>query len=210
MRPEVIDLVSESSSDSSSVNGDNNVLNEQQAPCGVMTEKASQLRESLKNKGWIEVDAENVKDDIDRIYASEGEVWIYKSKGINPEKAAIKAEQVNNGQSTAPKARRLEFRIHESHYYDCHRARKKQIRPWRPDDDTVHRRNIVRPSKKAGCKARLTVRFYLETPGIAFVRKTKDHDTHTPGDPEEIGHLPTRKRVFECIPATATRHDPSY
>lgn len=93
MRPEVIDL-GESSSDSSSVNGDNNVLNEQQAPCGVMTEKASQLRESLKNKGWIEVDAENVKDDIDRIYASEGEVWIYKSKGINPEKAAIKGKVI--------------------------------------------------------------------------------------------------------------------
>lgn len=93
MRPEVIDLVSDSASESSSVNGDNNVLNEQQGP-GVVSEKASQLRESLKNKGWIEVDAQNVKDDIDRIYAPKGEVWIYKSKGINPEKAAIKGKVI--------------------------------------------------------------------------------------------------------------------
>lgn len=107
----------------------------------------------------------------------------------------------DNGQSTGPKAHRMEFRIHESHYYDCHRAHEKQVCLWKPDDDTIARRNIVRPSKKAGCKARLTVRFYLETPTIAFIKKTKDHDTHTPGDPEEIEHLPTTKRVTENVVA---------
>lgn len=107
----------------------------------------------------------------------------------------------DNGESTGPRTRRLEFRVDENHYYECHRAHDKRVRLWKPDDDTVDRHNIVRPSKKKNCKARLAVRFYLEIPDIAFVRRNKDHDTHTPGDPEEIQHLPTSKRVEECIPA---------
>lgn len=88
MHPEVIDLVTDSDSDSTSVNGDGNG-NETQVLV-VVPDKAVQLRESLKSKGWIEVNAKSVKEDIDRIYASEGEVWVYKSKGVDPEETAIK------------------------------------------------------------------------------------------------------------------------
>lgn len=90
MYPEVIYLVSDSGSDSSSVNGDQNGSNEQQVQVTVVHEKAAQLREKLKTNGWVEVNAKNVKDDIDRIYASEGEVWNYNGKGIDPAKSAIK------------------------------------------------------------------------------------------------------------------------
>lgn len=108
-------------------------------------------------------------------------------------------EHADDEQSTGQRTRRLEFYIYESHYYDCHRAHNKYIRPWKPEDETIDRRNILKPSKKINCKARLTVRFYQETPGIAFAKRTKDHDKHTPGDPEEIEHLPTTKQVRECI-----------
>lgn len=94
MDREFIDLVSDSDHEAASINGELNGDNEQhvETTATAVHENAARLRESLKKKDWVEVDAENVKDDIDRIYASEGEVWVYKGKGVDPEKNAIKGK----------------------------------------------------------------------------------------------------------------------
>ena len=105
----------------------------------------------------------------------------------------------NPGDQSTSNKRRLEFHILESHYYECHRAHSKRERLPKPGDDTVDRRAIVRPSKKINCKARLIVRLYTETPDIAYMKKVKDHNAHTPGDAEDIEHIMTTKNVREKI-----------
>lgn len=81
MYPEIVNLISDSDSESVSVNGDqdSNAVVEQ-VEAEVETTKADDLRESLRNKGWIEIDASNIKDSLYRLYACNGEVWNYKSK----------------------------------------------------------------------------------------------------------------------------------
>lgn len=92
MHTEAIDPVSDSRSESSSSNVKHNEPNEQQVEVTVVAAKAAKLRENLKTNGWIEVNANNVKEEISRIYAATGEAWVYNNKGVDPEKIAIKGK----------------------------------------------------------------------------------------------------------------------
>lgn len=82
MNPQVIDLISDSESDSVSVNGSSisNVNSDRDGATEIVQPKAEELREMLKSKGWAEMDANNIKDGIYRLYGCNGEVWTYKSK----------------------------------------------------------------------------------------------------------------------------------
>lgn len=69
------------SSESLSVNGDlNSNARNEELEQQVDTTKANKLRESLRDKGWTEIEAHNIKDSIYRFYGCNGEVWNYKSK----------------------------------------------------------------------------------------------------------------------------------
>lgn len=81
MYPDVVDLISDSESESRSVNGDSNSIAEiEEDEVEVVTTKADELRESLRNTGWIEIDAHSIKDSIYKLYACNGDVWNDRSK----------------------------------------------------------------------------------------------------------------------------------
>ena len=88
MYPDVIDLISESESEpeSVSVNGDSNSIdsNKQRdmavVESDVVRTRADKLRQLLRNEGFVEIDASSIKDSIYNHYASNGEVWNFKTK----------------------------------------------------------------------------------------------------------------------------------
>ena len=53
--------------------------------------------------------------------------------------AALAGEADPDAQSSGRKQRNLAFRVQERQYYECHRAHSKRVRPYKPEDETIHR-----------------------------------------------------------------------